>query len=201
MRSVRSQPSPPSVVPDRAGWRLRWEPVLITWRDLCAGRLSGLAAGRGRFLSGRPACEALRTPGGSVAEQASGPWAQPSQLHRARGDHRSGRERSGGTVPRQVSVRQDDDGDQHREDRSSGDTASQPAHLARTGSARQSASSGVITFEVDWRALAGVRPLARLRPRRPLRRSAGFRSSRPAWTASPRIVISSDRADDATDTA
>ena len=50
-----------------------------------------------------------------------------------------------------------------------------------------------------WRV--GARPRARTRPRRPLRRSAGFRSIFPAWTASPRMVISSDRAPTATERA
>ena len=47
----------------------------------------------------------------------------------------------------------------------------------------------------------GVRPFARIRPRRPLRRPAGLRSILPACTASPRIVISRDRAEVATERA
>ena len=69
-------------------------------------------------------------------------------------------------------------------------------------SARQSAWSGVITLAAAcWAATAGALPLARTRPRRPFRRSAGLRSSRPAWTASPRMVISSARAPSATERA
>jgi hypothetical protein len=59
----------------------------------------------------------------------------------------------------------------------------------------------VITLAVACCADDGVRPLARIRPRRPLRLSAGLRSIFPAWTASPRIVISSERADAAVEEA
>jgi hypothetical protein len=59
-----------------------------------------------------------------------------------------------------------------------------------------------MTFAVDSCAVReGARPFARIRPRRPLRRSAGFRSILPACTASPRIVTSTERAEVATDRA
>ena len=69
-------------------------------------------------------------------------------------------------------------------------------------SAMQRAWNGVMTLAVESFAVReGVRPFARIRPRRPLRRSAGLRSILPACTASPRIVISRERAEVATERA